>query len=194
MKHACQFETSNMVCSRKCPVQHEAIIFQLLTPLCDDPCRVWPTPGRAAMDQSVQSINPQPCDLSHHLVFFLLHRRHLANTTHKHRIMRDVIFGKKGQTVCIPTTWTDIAKFFAFNYGLHVFTVISAPGSGGIQTVITCIFALLMPFTGVLTALEVIFRWRPKRLDDLHTAHRAGALCMLVPDLPDLPDGFERRV
>lgn len=150
---------------------------------------------RAASDQVVQSIG---CDLSHHRRLVSLHRQPPTNTTHhKHCIMntpREVIIGKKGQTVCSPTTWTDVARFFAFNYGLHVFTVVSSPGSGGVRTIITSIFALLMPFTGILTAIEVIFRWRPKRLDDLHTAQRAGALCMLVPDLSGLPFDFRRQV
>lgn len=92
-----------------------------------------------------------------------------------------VVIGAKGQTVCRPPTWTDVLAFYAFNYGLHVFTMLSAPGSTPLNDLVTAVLALFMPFTGILTALRVIFnRWERGTLDDLHTAHRAGALCMAV--------------
>lgn len=96
-----------------------------------------------------------------------------------------VIIGTKGEMVCWPATFADIARFFAFNYGLHVFTMISAPGSGVINNIVTAIITLFMPFSGILLALRVISdRFKRGFLDDLHTAHRAGALCMAVPHLP----------
>lgn len=92
-----------------------------------------------------------------------------------------VIFGTKGQTICRPTTWLDVLKFFIFNYGLHALTVVSAPGSKSIPTAIRTLSALLLPFSGTLTALDVIHRFARGQSGDLQTAHRAGALCMFLP-------------
>lgn len=92
-----------------------------------------------------------------------------------------VIFGTKGETICRPTTWVDVLKFFIFNYGLHVLTVVTAPGSRAAPTAIRAISALLLPLSGTFTALDVIHRFARGQSGDLQTAHRAGALCMFLP-------------
>lgn len=93
----------------------------------------------------------------------------------------DTITGKKGQIVCRPSTWTDLILFFVFNYGLHVFTMLSPPGSPPIYDLATALSSLFLPFSGILTALKIIrYRGEGGASDDLQTAHRAGALCMLI--------------
>lgn len=87
----------------------------------------------------------------------------------------------KGEIVCRPTSWTDVIKFFAFNYGLHVLTIVSAPGSGTVTNAVGAAIALLLPFSGICTALEIINRFTWSKSDDLHTAQSAGALCMVMP-------------
>lgn len=92
-----------------------------------------------------------------------------------------VLLGTKGQTVCHPTTIIDVLKFFLFNYGLHVLTVVTSPGSKAVPNAIRAVGALLLPFSGTYTALDVIHRFARGQPGDLNTAHRAGALCMLLP-------------
>lgn len=91
------------------------------------------------------------------------------------------ITAKKGQAVCRPSTWTDIGLFFAFNYGLHVITMVSPPGSSPFYNFTTALLSLLLPFSGIGTALQVIYRRGIQSASsDLQIAHRAGALCMLI--------------
>lgn len=102
----------------------------------------------------------------------------------------ELILGTKGQVVCRPTVWTDVLKFFLFNYGLHVFTVLSAPGSGPTTEFVNAVTALLLPFSGTITAVNVIYHFARGETGDLKTAHKAGALCMVVPRELAPKDGF----
>lgn len=85
------------------------------------------------------------------------------------------------ESICRPTVWTDVLKFFLFNYGLHVFTVLAAPGSGTVTTFVNSITALLLPYSGIVTAANVMYHFARGESSDLRAAHKAGALCMVVP-------------
>lgn len=86
----------------------------------------------------------------------------------------------KGQEVCRPADWTDVAKFFVFNYGLHALTVLSAPGAGIAEMVINTIVAIVLPFTGTYKAITAIYRFARSGPNPLKTAQKSGALCMVV--------------
>lgn len=85
------------------------------------------------------------------------------------------------QTICRPTDWTDVAKFFLLNYGLHALTVLSSPGSGTVLMITNAVAAILLPFSGILTAIRAVYRFAWSESDQLQTAHKAGALCMVLP-------------
>lgn len=89
--------------------------------------------------------------------------------------------GIRGQIVCRPSDWVDVLKFFVFNYGLHVLTIVTIPGGKAVPYIIRSLGALLLPFSGTFTALDVIHRFARGQSGDLATAHRAGALCMFLP-------------
>lgn len=104
--------------------------------------------------------------------------------------LSEFIDGTKGQTVCRSAVWTDVLKFFLFNYGLHVFTVLSAPGSGPTTEFVNAVTALLLPFSGTITAASIIYNFARGKSGDLKTAQAAGALCMVVPRELAPKDGF----
>ena len=86
----------------------------------------------------------------------------------------------RGDVCCRTADWTDVAKFFLANYLTHAFTVIATPGARKRDTAYFMVLALLMPFVGVSRAFQVIARCALWSEDDLHRAHRAGALYTLV--------------
>lgn len=88
---------------------------------------------------------------------------------------------KINQPLCRAAVWTDVLKFFLFNYGLHVFTVLAAPGSGTITTCVNAVTALLLPYSGIVTAANIMYHFALGEPSDLRAAHKAGALCMVVP-------------
>ncbi|KAF8426956.1 hypothetical protein EV426DRAFT_590952 [Tirmania nivea] len=92
-----------------------------------------------------------------------------------------VIPANAGQLVCRPSAWTDIAKFFLLNYGLHAVTVITPPGTRPIGTIFTILTAVFIPCWGILTALDKFERGagRKRGASELDIAHSAGALCMV---------------
>lgn len=93
----------------------------------------------------------------------------------------DVISATKGQLVCRPTGWLDVLKFFLLNYGLHAITIVSTPGGGRIVMVTHTVAAILLPFSGTLKAIGVIYRFARLEKHPLLIAHKAGALCAVVP-------------
>ena len=86
----------------------------------------------------------------------------------------------KGDVCCRPADWTDVAKFFIANYLTHAFTVVATPGALKRDTAFFMVWALFMPFAGVGRAFGVIARCAYWSKDDLHKAHKAGALYTLV--------------
>lgn len=87
----------------------------------------------------------------------------------------------RGQTVCRPSGWLDVAQFFILNYGLHVFTINLSPGRSNLNTLSDYIISLVVPVYGVGEATEAILNCARRQPDQLLTAQKAGALCMVVP-------------
>lgn len=88
-----------------------------------------------------------------------------------------------GQRVyCRPALWTDVAKFFILNYGLHAFTVVSRPGAGPLITMVDSLSAILLPLSSTRSAIVKLSRFSILKKNNLATAADAGALCMLVPE------------
>lgn len=100
-----------------------------------------------------------------------------------------VIYADAGQLICRPSAWTDIARFFLFNYCLHAVTVITPPGTRPIGSIFTILAAIFVPFWGILTALDKFERGagRKRGASELDIAHTAGALCMVWARKP--PEG-----
>lgn len=95
-------------------------------------------------------------------------------------ILSDSIYDrKKGEIICRPTEWADVAKFFLFNYGLHAFTVLLEPGSGILQSMTTAIASILMPYAGMSRAFLAIALSMIPTANPLEKAKYA--LCMVVP-------------
>lgn len=91
------------------------------------------------------------------------------------------IHGVKGQTICRPTDWVDIAKFFLLNYGLHALTVNTDPGDSAFVIFSRTLLAVFLPMTGALRALDAIFQYARGEKDPLTVALGSGALCMVRP-------------
>lgn len=87
----------------------------------------------------------------------------------------------KGQTVCRPSDWFDVARFFVFNYGLHVFTINFVPGSGALDILLNCSLSLVIPVCGVMDACDSILNCARREPDQLRTALKAGGLAMVIP-------------
>lgn len=76
-----------------------------------------------------------------------------------------------------------IVTFFATNYLAHAATVKSSPGDKLLVQACNAFLALLFPMSGLLRALNAIFR-HPRSADsEVYRACKAGALCMVVRDL-----------
>ncbi|KAI5842147.1 hypothetical protein DFP73DRAFT_596146 [Morchella snyderi] len=100
----------------------------------------------------------------------------------------------------------DVFTFLALDFGLRAVTVLTPPGSTGLQSALTCLWALICPAYGVRRALLAVgFPENHKgdseleesirnawgrikarvvggeRRSELEMALRSGALCMLVP-------------
>jgi hypothetical protein len=86
----------------------------------------------------------------------------------------------RGDVCCRSADWTDVAKFFIANYITHAFTVVATPGARKRDTILFVVWALFNPFVGVGRAFGVIARCASWSKDDLHKAHKAGALYTLV--------------
>ena len=82
---------------------------------------------------------------------------------------------------CIPATQWSIFLFFLTNYLAHCLTIKSQPADSGREIAVSALLALFFPSTGILQALDSIFRRaRFVKGDELQQALRAGALCMVT--------------
>ena len=83
--------------------------------------------------------------------------------------------------ICTPVQWTDSFIFFFANYFAHAFTVKQLPGERLAAYVFTILIAMLYPYSGLPRGIESIIRRAIFfRSTELHTACRAGALCVVV--------------
>lgn len=87
--------------------------------------------------------------------------------------------GTKGQEFCRPADWTDVAKFFLFNYGLHAFTTLSEPGDGILHSTYAVVRSILMPYSSIMATMKALLTTRTT--DSLQRAAHSSALCMVLP-------------
>lgn len=80
---------------------------------------------------------------------------------------------------CRPAKWSDILLFFIMNYVIHAFTVKSRPGETAPAAALYNTAALLLPFTGVIRAVDAIGRAAIFGKDPLQKAVRARALVVV---------------
>lgn len=81
---------------------------------------------------------------------------------------------------CEPTHWYDILWFIFANFVLHALSVRSLPGENAIASTAYKICSLLVPYTGVRRGLCLILRASNFAGNDLQSAARANALCMVI--------------
>ncbi|KAL6409957.1 hypothetical protein AUP68_06364 [Ilyonectria robusta] len=99
--------------------------------------------------------------------------------------------------VCPPSKWYHILLFYLVNYFSHAATVRSIPGELMLSTIYNAIFALFLPYSGVLRGIEAIVRHGMFYSDELRRAARSGALCIVIrtkdwePRNGQLIKGFE---
>ena len=87
-----------------------------------------------------------------------------------------------------PADWKHVLSFFAGNYLAHAATVITEPGQSVLMAVLIIVLALLFPTSGLHTALLSITSRAIFAPTALQTAARAGALCMVIKDVPSDDD------
>lgn len=83
-------------------------------------------------------------------------------------------------TQCTPADWQSIVLFYVVNYGAHAFTVVSYPGEKTWFTTYSRFIALLLPFSGILKALELLVERSCFTSNPLRQALYARALCHVV--------------
>lgn len=84
------------------------------------------------------------------------------------------------QVWCQPTRWYDILWFIFTNFILHALSVRSLPGERSFTSVVFKFCCFLTPFTGVRRGLCLILRASNLAGNDLQSAARANALCMVI--------------
>jgi hypothetical protein len=93
--------------------------------------------------------------------------------------------------LCTPIKWLEILVFFLANYIAHAATVKALPGEKAVDIIFAIFLAITFPFSGVARGLEAVARrtllHRPA--NDLQTAVRAGALCIVIRDENWRPNG-----
>lgn len=89
--------------------------------------------------------------------------------------------------------WTSILTFYLANYIAHCATVKPYPAETLIEFSVAVVLALFFPSSGVIRALDSIFRHsRISKYDDLQRAARAGALCMVCRSYDWIPQAGNR--
>ncbi|KAF8241871.1 hypothetical protein K440DRAFT_665110 [Wilcoxina mikolae CBS 423.85] len=107
--------------------------------------------------------------------------------------------------LCRRADWVDVGKFILFNYALHALTTVPEPGDKPIMAVYNGLLAFFVPFFHIARAIVIIIRavFRRRRQqdnrdnpeiasresvdDELETALRVNALCMVVEYEGDNP-------
>lgn len=81
---------------------------------------------------------------------------------------------------CQLTQWYDIVWFIFTNFILHALSVRSLPGEKSFTSTVFKICCFLVPYTGVRRGLCLILRASNLAGNDLQSAARANALCMVI--------------
>ncbi len=82
--------------------------------------------------------------------------------------------------LCLAAKPSDVFIFFAANYLAHAATVKSFPGESTAENIVSLLFALLYPASGIVRGLDAIFRHAVFTKHELQRAAQVGALCMFV--------------
>jgi hypothetical protein len=82
--------------------------------------------------------------------------------------------------ICIAPRWYDYISFFLTNYLAHAATLVAFPGQSNSESIAWALAALLLPASGVLRVVRLLFIRPGAERDPLRRAARAGALCMVV--------------
>jgi hypothetical protein len=69
--------------------------------------------------------------------------------------------------VCGSISWQNILVFYLLNYATHAMTIKSVPSEQLFDTSSRILWALLLPFSGVLAGCEAISVWKHKYEDEL---------------------------
>ncbi|KAJ6014484.1 pogo transposable element [Penicillium herquei] len=91
-----------------------------------------------------------------------------------------VTYHQDSESICTPTSWTDILTFFFGNYVAHAASTVTLPGESSFGNIHNMLVALLWPGQGVRRGMLIIFRRAIFWKDPVQQAHRAAALCMVV--------------
>jgi hypothetical protein len=114
------------------------------------------------------------------------------------------------QLICTPATALNIVVFFVGNYFTHAGTVTTRPGASSAEQFLVTFAALLFPGSGLVRGCAICLRFlSPKSLwervraafnngakadideqQELKTAARAGALCILIRTQKWRPQSF----
>ncbi|KAL8809342.1 MAG: hypothetical protein Q9223_003143 [Gallowayella weberi] len=81
---------------------------------------------------------------------------------------------------CESSQWYDVLWFFFANFLLHALSVRSLPGESYVSSTVFKFCCLLVPYTGVRRGLCLILRASNLAGNDLESAARANALCMVI--------------
>ncbi|KAL8769005.1 MAG: hypothetical protein Q9209_004922 [Squamulea sp. 1 TL-2023] len=81
---------------------------------------------------------------------------------------------------CEPSQWYDVLWFWFANFLLHALSVRSLPGESWVSSTVFKFCCLLVPYTGVRRGLCLILRASNFAGNDLQSAARANALCMVI--------------
>ena len=84
------------------------------------------------------------------------------------------------QVVCSNANWYDIIWFYFANYVLHALSVRSLPGEDLLTSIAFKFACLIVPYTGLRRGLCLIARAANLTRNDLQSAARANALCMVI--------------
>ena len=84
------------------------------------------------------------------------------------------------QVYCQRSQWYDVFWFIFTNYVLHALSVRSLPGETALSSTVFKFCSLLVPYTGVRRGLCLILRASNLSSNNLQSAARANALCMVI--------------
>jgi hypothetical protein len=82
--------------------------------------------------------------------------------------------------LCIMPRWHDYIAFFFTNYLAHAATIVAFPGQSVSESISYSVAALMLPASGVLRVVRLLFLRPGLQSDPLRRAARAGALCMVL--------------
>ncbi|KAL8700223.1 MAG: hypothetical protein Q9224_001061 [Gallowayella concinna] len=124
---------------------------------------------------------PRGTRLSFILLAFACHGAAWPNPASNNKTNGTLTTGTNGDEVwCESSQWYDVLWFFFANFLLHALSVRSLPGESYVSSTVFKFCCLLVPYTGVRRGLCLILRASNLAGNDLESAARANALCMVI--------------